>query len=683
MRSRQTAPVDHVVQSCGLMFASHHGRRPARLLRLTVAALLLAPICVHCSSPTAADPLVRFESCEELQLFLEDRLLHPQQTSREAGVVGCADALSSDGIAEGEGEGGGRNFTTTNTQEVDVDEPDFVKNDGDHIFVLRRGRMIIVDAWPPAQAHIVSETEIPGVPFTMFFDGSDRALVFSHIADGFPTTTLVSLFDVGDRSAPVLRREVRINASYVDARRVGDDVVLVTRSDVRGEVSLRPDPFSDDENRAHLRALGLDGLLPRVRDRQIGEGAQDSAARAVACEDTYAPQRTPSTELVLAHTLSITDPQAPIRSTAVVGTPGAVYASTSNLYLIGTETFDGGHFTPDFSVTRIHKLGAFDGSRAPYLGSAVLEGLVRSDLSVDEDEGSGTLRVVLTLNDDGNGDPLANQTALVVLEESEDLQLKEIARVGDIGNGEVVESVRFIGDRAFVVTFPSNDAEFAFDDDGFPRIPFTDPLFVIDLADPRAPRLRGVLEIDGYSAYIHPIGRDHLLTVGVRVDDDDGAFDGLQLQIFDVSDLDAPRLSHRFLFGDADSGSEALVERHAFTYFDEIKTLALPFQRLQDEVVSETALLVFDVDVDAGFSLRGAMDQLPLYVADLNSFSADDALCGAVRRSVIMSDPELGAFVYAVSTAGITVAPLVDGVDLVASVAFRSEEICDFSGTPL
>ncbi|MDP2343714.1 MAG: beta-propeller domain-containing protein [Deltaproteobacteria bacterium] len=652
-------------------------------LRLVFAGLLLAPICLQCTSPTSPDPLVRFETCEELQVFLEDRLLHPEQLNSSSVVVGCADEAL--GRAPVPVEGGEdevepeRTFTTTNTQEVDVDEPDFVKNDGDHIFVLRRGRMLIVDAWPPEQAHLVSETEIPGVPFTMFFDG-DRAMVLSRVADTSPATTLVQLFDVSDRAIPVLRREVSVDATYVDARRVGDDVVLVTRADIDDDaVDLRTDPFSDDENRARLRSAGLDGLLPRLRDRVVGR--EERVTRAFACDDAYAPQRTPSTKIILAHSLSITDPEATIRSTAVVGTPGAVYASTANLYLVGTETFDGGQFTPDFSITRIHKLGAFDGARAPYLGSVVLEGRVKNELSVDEDA-AGLLRVVITLNDDGNGDPLANQSALVVLEESGSLQLEEIARVDDIGNGEVIESVRFLGDRAYVVTFPSNDPAFAFDDNGFPRIPFTDPLFVIDLEDPRAPRLRGVLEVDGYSAYIHPIDADHLLTVGVRVDVD-GDFDGLQLSIFDVSDLDAPTLSHRFLFGDQDAGTEALVERHAFTYFDELKTLALPFQRLEEEVVGESALLVFHVDVDAGFTLTGAMDQLPLYVETLDSFSADDALCGAVRRSVIMNDPELGPFVYAVSTAGITVAPLVDGTAQVASVAFRSAEVCDFSGTPL
>jgi hypothetical protein len=668
----------------------------SRTARLPLVLALLAPVCVRCSAPTDADPLVRFETCDELQVFLEDRVLHPQQTSGGFGgvVVGCSNDFAVAG--EGQGEGEGRSFTTTNTQEVDVDEPDFVKNNGDHIFVIRRGTLYILQAWPPESTTILASTPVAGRPFAMFFDGDDRALVLGRAesADAFRSSTTATLLDVSDKAAPRALREVSVDAAYVDARRVGDTVVLVTRSFVQHDANLIGGPFRDDENRARLRAAGVDSFVPRMTDRQLaadGSVAVDVDIDAVDCANTYAPRRTPSTDLLLTHTLSMRDAARPITASAVVGASGSVYASTKNLYLIGTEVYDGGQFTPDFGVTRIHKIGAFDedaladpDGRVPYLGSAVLDGVVKDELSVDEDEASGTLRVVLTKNDDGNNDPTKNQTALVVLE-SRDAELIEVARAEDIGHGEVVESVRFIGDRAYVVTFPSADPTFAFDDAGFPRIPFTDPLFAIDLSDPRAPVLRGVLEVDGYSTYIHPVGDDHLLTIGVRVSESEGRFLGLQLSLFDVRDLDAPRLAHRYAFGDAESGSEALVERHAFTYFPELKALAIPYQHATNDVVDQTALAVFTVDVDDGFGLLGLIDQLPLYAESLQELRSDIAPCGAVRRSIMMNDSERGGVVYAISTAGVTVAPLSANLPIVRSVPFpiAGEDLCDFTGSPL
>ena len=66
-----------------------------------------------------------------------------------------------------------------------------------------------------------------------------------------------------------------------------------------------------------------------------------------------------------------------------------------------------------------------------------------------------------------------------------------------------------------------------------------------DLSDPFSPRLGGELEIPGFSTYMHPYDRDHLLTIG-RGGDANGANRTMQLQLFDVSALDDPRLLHAF-----------------------------------------------------------------------------------------------------------------------------------------
>ena len=53
------------------------------------------------------------------------------------------------------------------------------------------------------------------------------------------------------------------------------------------------------------------------------------------------------------------------------------------------------------------------------------------------------------------------------------------------------------GDTGFVVTFRQ-----------------VDPLYTLDLSDPRAPRVVGELKVPGYSAYLHPVGDGLLLGVG-------------------------------------------------------------------------------------------------------------------------------------------------------------------------
>ena len=41
-----------------------------------------------------------------------------------------------------------------------------------------------------------------------------------------------------------------------------------------------------------------------------------------------------------------------------------------------------------------------------------------------------------------------------------------------------------------------------------------DPLYTVDLSDPTDPTVEGELKIQGYSAYLHPVGDDLVLGVG-------------------------------------------------------------------------------------------------------------------------------------------------------------------------
>ena len=111
---------------------------------------------------------------------------------------------------------------------------------------------------------------------------------------------------------------------------------------------------------------------------------------------------------------------------------------------------------------------------------------------------------------------------MTILEEKEG-ELVEVGMVGGLGKGEQIYSVRFIGDQGYVVTFRQ-----------------VDPLYVIDLSDPAAPKVTGELKIPGYSSYIHPLEPGFLLTAG-RDGDEEGRVGGIKIEIFDVSDPSDPK----------------------------------------------------------------------------------------------------------------------------------------------
>jgi uncharacterized secreted protein with C-terminal beta-propeller domain len=153
--------------------------------------------------------------------------------------------------------------------------------------------------------------------------------------------------------------------------------------------------------------------------------------------------------------------------------------------------------------------------------------------------------------------PLVNQgtateSSVYVL----DSGLRQIGHVGGLGKGEQVYAVRFVGPTGYVVTFRQ-----------------TDPLYVVDLREPTAPRVSGELKINGYSSYLHPAGDGRLIGVG-QDGSDNGQLTGLQVSLFDVSDPARPsRLSRYALPG---GYSQAESDPHAFLYWPATGTLVIP-----------------------------------------------------------------------------------------------------------
>jgi uncharacterized secreted protein with C-terminal beta-propeller domain len=127
--------------------------------------------------------------------------------------------------------------------------------------------------------------------------------------------------------------------------------------------------------------------------------------------------------------------------------------------------------------------------------------------------------------------------------------LVRVGMIDGLGKTEQIYSVRFMGDVAYVVTFRQ-----------------TDPLYTVDLSDPRSPRLLGELKIPGYSAYLHPVADGRLLGIGQDATDE-GMVQGSQVSLFDVSDLANPvRLdTHTLSEG---TTSQVEYDHHAFLYWE-------------------------------------------------------------------------------------------------------------------
>jgi hypothetical protein len=138
-----------------------------------------------------------------------------------------------------------------------------------------------------------------------------------------------------------------------------------------------------------------------------------------------------------------------------------------------------------------------------------------------------------------------NRSLLTVLRLSGN-QLQQVGQLDGLGPNEQIQAVRYVDDRAYVVTFRQ-----------------TDPLYVIDLADPAAPKVLGELKEPGFSAYLHPVGPDRMLGIGSS-GTEEGRITGAKVALYDTSDPTHPRAVATLPI--QDGYSNAGGDSHAFTW---------------------------------------------------------------------------------------------------------------------
>jgi uncharacterized secreted protein with C-terminal beta-propeller domain len=344
----------------------------------------------------------------------------------------------------------------------------------------------------------------------------------------------------------------------------------------------------------------------------------------------------------------------------VVSNWATVYASQDRLYLAEaawdwwwswTEVEPGEVFVP---ATNIHAFDVTEAGRSTYVGSGRIDGIVLNQFALDEQD--GLLRVAATTTPFRAWDPATGggidqpppspESHVYVLEE-QDRELATVGHLGGIAPNEQIFAARFLPDEAFLVTFEQ-----------------IDPLFTIDLSDPREPKLIGELEVPGFSTYLHPIADDRILAIGVG-GDENGANWNTQISLFDVTDRASPALvDAEELTADGQGWSEALYEHKAFQYFEPKKLLAVPISSYTfignpetgEQLAWSSELELLSVDAEAGIERRGTIDHSRFFDTESGWYGSPD-----VRRSIFMGD-----FIYALSARALTVHRLDDMSEVAA-----------------
>jgi hypothetical protein len=399
--------------------------------------------------------------------------------------------------------------TGTNVQEAGVDEPDVAKVSGDLLVRITEGALKTDDVSGAEPRRLgVAPLDRMGDP-QLLLAGHRVLVIGSEIPDpaaGAPLAapsprTWVRTYDLTDPSVPTLVDSRLYDGSLVTARQVGTTVRLVlegglpslpfeTPSSVDGATGITP-AQALAHNRAVVRASTIADWLPEATT--YDGGVSRSTSSLVERADVSVPETFDGLG-----TLSVVgfDPARPDETDAVaVATSSqAAYMSTGHLYVAASpwspSVQPGGPLVvPDAfgGPTRIY---GFDlsGTSARYVGMGTVDGTVAGSWSMDEHD--GMLRVATTTTG------MAPETSVIVLR-PEAGRLLDVGRVGGLGVGQQLRSVRWFGDLAVLVTFQQ-----------------VDPFYVVDLADPARPRVTGELHLPGWSSYLHPVGPHLVLGLG-------------------------------------------------------------------------------------------------------------------------------------------------------------------------
>ncbi len=452
-------------------------------------------------------------------------------------------------------------YSETNVQVLGIDEPDIVKTDGKNIYLSKfwiypikympefNRDTKIITAFPPE--NLEKKYEINDAGNLLLYGKTLIILNHDHI----------SAYNVSGKPERIWRMD--LNSNLVTARLYNGNLFLITRS------------WIDYYDPCPIKPLEIDGE-PFV----------------IECRNIYRPV-VPVYSDITYNIMKIDPNTGKIeKSTSFLGSSGrsVVYMSEDAIYITYYKTPDQVKFMYSFLkenrdlvsdevIKRVERLLDYNiSNRAKAVEIQVILNQYSSSLSRDERkkfenefwnrmmdyrkehrrdlERTQIVKISMDLKPIASGDVpgrLLNQFSLdeykgylriaTTISDANDLyvldkDLKVVGSLQNFGENERIYSVRFMGDRGYVVTFRQ-----------------TDPFFVIDLSNPKKPEMKGRLKIPGYSSYLHPLKDDLILGIGKEGGN-------VKISIFDVSSPENPKEVDKYTL--KEYWTDILHTHHAF-----------------------------------------------------------------------------------------------------------------------
>ena len=505
-----------------------------------------------------------------------------------------------------------KEYSTTNIQVENVDEADITKTDGDYIYSLSEDKVIITDVKDETEIKIAAEIEPKDsntIPSDLILY-NDKLIVISEKTKSRSSSyyyynnrnsTVVTVYDISDREQPKKIKDYQLEQPYYTSRCIDGRLYVISSG------------YLKEENDEIVTYYYEDG-------KQIDPGYKN--IKRIKDIDT--------TDQTILSMLDLNNINESVKVNSYLMNVENAYVSENNIYLL-EEKYGGSYSNPKVSsifglkgilgafeyedsndygtYTYIYKFNLLDDGSIQYDKKAREKGQTINQFSIDEYEGN--LRVAL-YNSKGSRIVIFND------------EMKKIGETEKLAEGEKMYSSRFLGDRAYLVTYKT-----------------IDPLFVIDLSNPENPQVLGELKIPGYSTYLHPYDENHLIGIGMqteekvnrdssgRVRSTTATITGMKMALFDVTDVNNPIQISDTIIGDRRTTSAILTNHKALLFSKEKELLAIPvnnytedfeienssdeyesivnsYTNYKKEYVSE-GYFVYNINLTDGFTLKGTI----------------------------------------------------------------------------
>lgn len=483
--------------------------------------------------------------------------------------------LVEDGVTFENSKSNSAQASTTNVQVAGVDEADIVKTDGKYIYYLTDNTVVIVKV-DGLEVVKKIEYEKEDMYAREIYINSNKLIVigtlnkreqgkraFLGIGEDdsysyYKTYTKTIVYNIENIENPKIEREVKIEGSRVSSRMIGDTIYLVSNKSIYAEL------MRDDEK----------GILPTYEDTAIG-----NSTKCIGYDDVYYFPDFEEANYLIVASFSLSDSNKEANVNTYLGSGNKIYCSQDSLYVANQKGRE----------SQVYKF-KLDKGNIEYIDNATIPGYINNQFSMDEY--NGYFRIATTLNSKETDNKNVNN--MYILDEN----LELVGQIENLAPGEKIYSVRYMGNKAYMVTFKQ-----------------VDPLFVIDLSDVKNPKVLGQLKIPGYSKYLHPYDENHIIGFGEDTEElgeNRVVTTGLKMALFDVSDVNNPIEKYVTKIGEKGSYSELLSDHKALLFSKEKNIIAFPASIREEQnnskyygKVTFKGAIVYGLTLENGFEEKG------------------------------------------------------------------------------